>query len=160
MKTFMSMLLLAVVSISGWAQDGSAETKSSAIGQKSPQEIKLDKVMMDRFKEIERYLPSGAKRKAKSAGEAFGKRLALSAESDDLYQLAKDEIDKHFKALTQEQLDVLVFYTLVKTAQAKNTAASRGTARGGKRSQLFDTLSKIMERYDQSAKNVIQNIRG
>ena len=29
-----------------------------------------------------------------------------------------------------------------------------------KRSQLFDTLSKIMERYDQSAKNVIQSMRG
>ncbi len=29
-----------------------------------------------------------------------------------------------------------------------------------KRSQLFDTLSKVMERYDQSAKNVIQSMRG
>jgi hypothetical protein len=29
-----------------------------------------------------------------------------------------------------------------------------------KRSQLFDTLSKILERYDQSAKNVIQSMRG
>jgi hypothetical protein len=29
-----------------------------------------------------------------------------------------------------------------------------------KRAQLFDTLSKIMERYDQSAKNVIQSMRG
>ena len=29
-----------------------------------------------------------------------------------------------------------------------------------KRSQLFDTLGKIMERYDQSAKNVIQSMRG
>jgi len=29
-----------------------------------------------------------------------------------------------------------------------------------KRSQLFDTLGKIMERYDQSAKNVIQAMRG
>jgi hypothetical protein len=28
-----------------------------------------------------------------------------------------------------------------------------------KRSQLFDTLSKIMERYDQSAKSVINNMR-
>lgn len=29
-----------------------------------------------------------------------------------------------------------------------------------KRSELFDVLGKIMERYDQSAKNVIQNMRG
>jgi len=29
-----------------------------------------------------------------------------------------------------------------------------------KRSQLFDTMGKIMERYDQSAKNVIQSMRG
>lgn len=29
-----------------------------------------------------------------------------------------------------------------------------------KRSELFDVLGKIMEKYDQSAKNVIQNMRG
>ncbi len=157
MKTFMSVLLLTVVSFSGWAQNKSTEIKSSVVAQKSPQVVELDRATKDKFKQIERYLPSKTKRKAKPVIEALRKRLALSIESDDLYQLAKGEIIKQFTALTPEQLDLMVIYTLMKASQQKSSAADR-VAVQQTRNRANKVMSNITKTNDDTKNSVIQKI--
>lgn len=71
------------------------------------------------------------------AVEAAARRGFVLSESD-LAALAGEPSDRPEGALSDEELQTA----------------------GGGRSSLFDTLGKIMERYNQSAKNVIQSMRG
>lgn len=175
-KTFM-VLLLNLLFLISWGYNVQGQTDSQSQPSAIQRDIKQERAVEKLHSKIKTWLKDSDMRKLIIASRALLKGITKSPETNDPYKMALAEVNKQFVGLTAEQSEILSFYILADIAQLGSKLVEGKKVSVGddglsameslrlqkamdKRSRLFDTLGKIMERYDQSAKSVIQSMRG